>query len=575
MSRSPKRNGVILNDIVTDTNWPLRDDVPASSHPPRLTLSSNSSSDSVNSSSSMPSTPTTDSFLLPGFHFSTTDADVDVAEFHRIAAQLLSGETSKHDSVVAEEIAKPAQVRHLHCDLGRDPSGRYCCSCGKSFAASLQLREHVRHCAGITNFPCITCDKIFPTQEKLDRHNAARHNNHEEECPECGDLYQLKDLPKHLSSGFGGCDGMIQASLGPVPEIDPAWQCPSNKSPSQHFWIYDGDLSWNQSRTTARDSKMDEEAEEAPAERTLSFITHILRRPLSEPDKQKCDLCGDLFDTDDDLAQHIGEHSLDFAEKRHRCDECLIYFANEKDLDRHLQSANLNHHCGFTFRHNSGLCRGHHPPTYFKSSLVHDHTLMQKHLWAWELSQLRMHRVTVARLLAERLNRNSSRHMSVQDCRRAYSSLLPHVSIASRDSTSASQPPPPPTTSRWSQESDLDAHFSRIISQTFPEEDSQTLAKILEANEALDIRPDSAVMMEPAPNSKAFVAPRKSFVELAAKRKSLVESVRASASASASGHRRNHSSPISFLKSASRFESVRPRSLPGAGASSMVVKLVA
>ncbi|KAK4499948.1 hypothetical protein PRZ48_008134 [Zasmidium cellare] len=489
--RSPKRNGLILEEqqfVYDEENWPLRSEMPS------LTMSPTCSEESL-----MPATPPNEPnepILLPGFHFSTTDENVDPAEFHRIAAQLLSGEAvTKRDSGIAEEYTPPVLERHLH---------------------------------------------LFETRDKRDRHVQQRHNDNREACPECGEEFPANDLPKHLASGLGGCDGMIQASMAPAPEIDEAYRDSTCQSTSQQYWIYDGDLSWNQKKTMTRDSKLDDEVDDEVVEQTMSYVKKLLRRPISESKTESCDLCGESFPTDDDsLAQHIGSHSMDFNEKCHRCDECLIYFANEKDLERHLQSAALNHHCGFTFRHNSPTpCTGHHPPTYFKSSLANDHNLMQKHLWAWELCQLRAHRVTVARLLAERL----SPHLSLQDCRRTYLSLLPHISVASnRDSVQ--------TSCSEDVTEMIDTHFSRIISE------SDGLSNIDEESTE-DVRPDSTILA----NTTKRMSKRKSLVELATKR--------------AAGHRRNRSNPVEYLKQQVARETSRPQSLP-MGMAPMVGRLVA
>lgn len=501
----------------------------------------------------------TESMLLPGFHFSTTDESVDAAEFHRIAAQLLSGEQSKRDSFVSDEVAEAARPRQLHCDLGKDPSGRYCCSCGKSYNTQSRLREHTQACAGTTNYPCPTCDKIFTSQTRLDRHISSRHNDNKEACPECGEMFRADRLPLHLAFGLGGCDGMVQASLGPAPEIDQVYRHSARASTSQHYWIYDGDLRWRLSLGTKHDSGYDEDKAE---EQTMTFVTRLLQR--SQESSEPCDLCGETFATQDALTQHIGEHSLDFNEKRHRCDECMIYFAHEKDLERHLQSVNLNQHCGFTFRHCAGACTGHHPPTYYKSSLCNDHNLMQKHLWSWELCQLRTHRATVARMLAQRVSKTASPHMSVQDCKRTYHSVLPHMSIASRDSirSDASWS----RVRRPSETSELVAHFSRIVSQTYPKEDLVRLKELQEADALLGARPDSAVLS--SPRDSKHISKRKSIVDLA-KRKTVLDGVKY-------GHKRGSSNPLSFLRRTASSEDARPQSLPATAlGSTPLVKLSA
>lgn len=584
MPRSPKRNGM----LVEEEDWPLRSNmsiprltIPDSSMP-RLTLSSTSSNEHIDDIT--PSTPTDsleyvtpseerlldltlattseEPVLLPGFHFSTTDEDVDPAEFHRVAAQLLSGAPSEGKPKFAQEIVQQSQERQLHCDLGKDPSGRYCCSCGKSFSTSFRMREHVQQCAGTGRHPCSTCDKVFDTRDKLNRHVASRHNNNLESCPECGKLFPANMLPKHLASGLGGCDGMVQLAMGPAPAIDEAYGgSQSRKSTSQHYWIYDGDLSWGKTRISGHDSLLeDAAAHDGVVDQTMSYVKDLLTRPASHPHQEACDLCGDVFSTEtDELAQHIGTHSLEFTEKRHKCDECRIFFANEKDLERHLQSANLNQHCGFTFRHESGSCDGHHPPTYFKSSLESNHNLMQKHLWAWELAQLRTHRLIVARLLAERLNKtSSSKHMSLQNCRRTYVSLLPHVSIASSDSL---RPESGWMTDRCESETaSLDAYFGRMISEAFPQRDEKMLERIEESEAILEFRPDSSTLSKGGPRRKSWthVSRWRSSTLDSRRKMSALENVKKQEDAA---HKRSQSGPVQFLKQASR-DANRPQSLP-------------
>ncbi|KXT11249.1 hypothetical protein AC579_6991 [Pseudocercospora musae] len=467
MLASPGRHAKTMHE----SNWPLH-----TLQTPRLTLSPASSNESFYLP--MPTTPRfvpagAEAMLLPGFHFSTTDANVDPAEFHRVAAQLLSGESNKHDSAqyIAEEreqVREMTQERHLHCNLGRDPSGRYCCSCGKSYSTGFRLYEHTQQCAGTLNYPCMSCDKVSNS-----------------------------------------------------PPIDPMYESQMRKSMSQHYWIYEGDHSWQTHTRESNDSGYESDEPEA-ADQTMDFVKNLLRQPGSCRDRISCDLCGETFSTRGDaLAQHMGNHSLDFTEKRHKCDECRIYFANEKDLERHLQSSNLNQHCGFTFHHNT-RCTGHHPPTYFKAAFVNDHNLMQKHLWTWELCQLRSHRVAIARILAEKLNRmNPARPMSLQDCRRTYASMLPHFSIAaSRDSVRELDD---------QALSSLDAHFSQVLDEVYPE---STLATLRNAGP----RPDSGIIAS-RPESKRL-SKRKSLVDLA-KRLNVEEKVK-------SGHKRHALSASGF-----------------------------
>ena len=412
--------------VSEEHTWALRD-------PPSLEFSSGPLS-TISEDSPTPLSPSADSVLLPGFHFTTTNEDVDPAEFHRLAAQLLSGNSKTADSLQFTAVDMDSNLdaeTHLHCDLGRDPTGRYCCSCGKSYSTAFRLREHTQQCAGLLSFPCPTCDRVFQRKENRDRHVAMRHNDGKEACPECGQLFLSAHLPKHLASGLGGCDGMVQSQRFSVQS--------SYSSTSQPSWGHSRKASGDSHRASSVYSTDGLQDFTEAREQTRDYLESLLRQPTSIPVNETCDLCEVLFDPNsDELVQHLSEHSLDFTEKRHKCDDCQIFFANIRDLENHLQSAEMRGHCGFTFLHNSDSCTGHHPPTYYRSNLANDHDLMQKNLWCWELTQLRTHRVAVATHLAKRLNASVSPHMTLQDCRRTYTSLLPHFSIANGD---AVQPP--------------------------------------------------------------------------------------------------------------------------------------
>jgi hypothetical protein len=213
---------------------------------------------------------------------------------------------------------------------------------------------------------------------------------------------------------------------------------------SQQFWIYDGDHTWHKTPSatitaiSATNNGLLERVEDV-----LSYVTH----PGVQLSSVQCELCGDHFDdyASEDFANHIGQHSLDFAEKRHECDDCQISFASARDLQRHLQSVDLTQHCGFDFVHaetdenGESCCNGHHPPTYFKSCLPSDHDLMENHLWAWESSQLQAHRRIVADVLAAKLLHHE--HMAPPVITTFPSSPIIHsASSTSQDLTQPSLP---------------------------------------------------------------------------------------------------------------------------------------
>ncbi|SMR55256.1 unnamed protein product [Zymoseptoria tritici ST99CH_3D1] len=492
MPRSPKRNGFIL-----EGESPILD-----RSPPGLSYSPRSSEESID----RPMTPQSYDMpeLLPGFHFSTTDQDVDVLKFHNLAAQMLSGESSKERFVKSIEDDSSIRQRSLQYDLGLD----------------YPQREHV----------------------------GTRHSNHMEACPECGDMFLADYLPTHLASGLGGCDGMLQSSF--APEIDEAYVDESvGPSKSQYYWIYQGDYTWNKDDQPRCDSGCEFDGfdfgfnDVIHVDQTMAYVKTLLQRPVSELPQESCDLCGDVFRSGSgELAQHIGQHSMDFTQKRHKCEECQIFFANEKDLDRHLQSADLNQHCGFTFRHDISFCTGHHPPTHHSN----DHSLMQKHLWAWERCQFRTHRVTVARALADQVNQTAWPHMSVQDCRQTYTSLLPHYNLAGKDSPHLDDADFPA----------VDAHFSRLINDIFSiideygDDDFPASAYF---------RPDSSILPK---GREARPTKSKCIVDMSALQ--AVFNMPNVFSKSKSGHKRHAmggSLPLNFLRQAER-ESTAEQSRP-------------
>lgn len=524
MPISPKRYGFIIDD----GNWPLRDSL-RDSNPPELSHSPCSSAASVHSF--RPATPVTPGTQAPSksdakrsqvssLHFSTTDEKVDAAEFHRIAAQMLSGEIPQNNFVdtIIEDNSKQIRQREFGFPI-------------------------------TNSHPCLICDLVCSSDDQLRRHITSRHDNHMEICPECGDLFTADFLPTHLASGLGGCAGMMQASyMSQIPQVDDAYMTDSYfTSASQRYWIYDGDHSWDRGSHLGScfEDDDDEEAEHAgPVEQTFAHMKNVLRRPVSQTCTEACNLCGDRFSTgSSEFAQHMERHSQDFAQKQHKCDECHIFFANEADLERHLQSADLNQHCGFTFRHNEENCTGHHQPTSFMASTADDHFLMQKHLWAWERCQLQTNRLSLSRVLKAQKEVAvvvAPPSPKVEEAE-VYGPFVPHFTVPGREDSF-----------HWSRDdeaevSEIDAHFSRIISQVFDANADDTEAES-------QCRPDSMILLPV--ESDEPESERKSYVDLTALRIAFAQLK--------NGHKRNAFSgslPLEFLKQAAQ-EADRPLSMP-------------
>lgn len=340
---------------------------------------------------------------------------------------------------------------------------------------------------------------------------------------------------------------MMQASfLAQIPEVDDAYMTDSYfTSASQRYWIYDGDHSWARQSHLCSSFEDDEEEEGSDpvgaVEQTVAHVKNILKRPISQLCTEACVICGDRFSTGSiEFAEHMRCHSQNLTHKQHKCDECQIYFANETDLDRHLQSAELNQHCGFTFRHNAQECTGHHSPSHFMSSTADDHILMQNHLWAWERCQSQTKRLSLEHILQPREEKASLQPSPLVEL----GPFVPHFTVAGPDDSFRSF--------RWSRDDEaevdeIDAHFSRIISQVFDADADATEAES-------HCRPDSTLLT--LGEDANTTMERKSYIDLTALRLAYAQLK--------NGHKRNAFSgslPLDFLKQAAQ-EADRPLSMP-------------
>ena len=241
-------------------------------------------------------------------------------------------------------------------------------------------------------------------------------------CPGCDTYFRPDYLTSHLrGSKNAKCRVVAHAIyLQSSNDMDI-----DTRPPAENYWIPNVLETLKQRHLTGRPQQPTLAIQkETPTPEALAKILMDDRpshtRPLQRRTREPCDLCGlPLGPGEKELIDHIDQHSLDFLKKTFRCDECGINFAYQADLEMHMETA-AKGHCGFSFYHfgerskRGSNCTGHHPQ---QVSLGHDdHKRMQQVLWAWENCQLRAHRATIARLLAERLQYTQvARHSIAND----------------------------------------------------------------------------------------------------------------------------------------------------------------
>lgn len=111
-------------------------------------------------------------------------------------------------------------------------------------------------------------------------------------------------------------------------------------------------------------------------------------RPTSIKKSDCCSLCHISFDNDPaSMLAHLGEH-LTELEAKHFCLECDVEFTHKADLQAHLNSARIDHRCGFKFDHDDP-CEGHHQVGEFDDLVVnYDRSALSRKVLKWETMQL-------------------------------------------------------------------------------------------------------------------------------------------------------------------------------------------
>ena len=316
---------------------------------------------------------------------------------------------------------------------------RFFCSCGKSHTSAFRMREHIKFQSENAKHPCLVCGKIFRRTDTLRRHEDTKHKGRKIACPGCNKHFRPDYLPTHLKGArHAKCKVVAHAiylQANQNLEID-------SRPPAENYWIPKVIDGLKQSLSAGNNTQLlSRKQNDAPtAEDLAKILLHeqpSQTRPMQRITREPCDLCGlPLGPGEKELIDHIDKHSLDFLNKDFRCDECDIGFAYRRDLEMHLESAKSGH-CGFIFRDGSErlkndthICTGHHSPLLsgFEYS---NHIHLQEVLWTWENCQLRAHRNTIARLLAERLQYTQAARHSIANDEVSYLAILTRLSIGS------------------------------------------------------------------------------------------------------------------------------------------------
>lgn len=312
--------------------------------------------------------------------------------------------------------------------------GRHRCSCGKDYGRAFRLRQHIEVLNGVARYPCLVCGMMFTRQDSLNRHEDSTHKGKKIACPGCNKDFRPDYLPKHLASSKNDTCRVIAHAIYIQANND---MDIDTRLPAENYWLPDlVDTLKQRSSHHNHDQGRSAGSQEAPTPEALAKILLHERpsqnRPLQRSTREPCDLCGmPLGPGEKELIDHISKHSLDFSAKPFRCDECDINFAYQSDLDMHLDAATRKGQCGFKFLHKKYKpCTGHHPQPYVVS-FDNDHKRMQEILWAWENCQLRAHRATIARLLAERIQYTQAARHSIANDELTCIAILTRLSIGS------------------------------------------------------------------------------------------------------------------------------------------------
>ncbi len=265
--------------------------------------------------------------------------------------------------------------RHLSTNHPDISSKKHRCeSCGESFQAPGELRQHGALCdnraksaqnpvEGITNFPCSLCDQRYQTQSDLQHHQWSVHRGNGHVCKLCLQSFKTAgSLKEHFrlchsrvncqkcNRGFRNQAGLIR-HVCKGPQKTDRRKKKSNKG-KQTCSVCGLEVSSYQSlvrhqlrqhpQTFARRHVCTVCGEGFPRILVLRrHQQHCLadgQKPTPRP--FKCDTCGQTFLQSVGLRYHHDQNRCKKSEnyKRFKCDQCSCRFSKEEWLARHKQT---------------------------------------------------------------------------------------------------------------------------------------------------------------------------------------------------------------------------------------------
>ena len=259
-------------------------------------------------------------------------------------AQTVKARRTALDASVAEENEKIGQAR---VELGLYGATNYC-SCGNAYTRAFRLRDHVKAQSGKHSLNCSTCVMSFMRADSLRRHKETKHGYGKVECPACHQSFRVDYLRTYFACTNNEICTVIAEAI----------YLPSNNLPTSSirpaidkYWI---SSIVRYSREAAKGSLSQFQTTDlGPSSDTLAknLLSELpaQTRPVPRWMREHCDICGvPLGPGEKELVDHIGAHSFNFSTKPFKCDDYQINFANQKDLDMHLEAAAKGHR-GFKF----------------------------------------------------------------------------------------------------------------------------------------------------------------------------------------------------------------------------------
>ena len=247
-----------------------------------------------------------------------------------------------------------------------------CTTCGESFKTQKALWDHIPTHTGIT-YPCNICDRVFPVQELLSRHQAVcRYSKTKvpsHSCTTCGESFKTQEalwdhVPIHTVINYR-CNVCNQ--VFPVKELLSRHQAGCRYCKYCKKYFTSAKMFENHIKTWSHYIKMDAESQN----KQKYVKENVLRCPICEKSfrqkwrfqrhvvsheqnlhklPQSCDQCGKRFPILSVLkihqkecrkqfkeTHHLQRHSsIHSAERPFKCDHCDWTFKLKNSLKRHM-----------------------------------------------------------------------------------------------------------------------------------------------------------------------------------------------------------------------------------------------